>query len=170
MKVRKGFVTNSSSSSFILAFENKKELDGFYDYCFEFDYESFYDYVKNWIKKPNHQEKEEIVKNLKHWYEYEVCDKRSILDKYVKQADFEDYREYIKARNEVENSENFKKEMHAALQKTDFYKKRKRVFRAEYIVDQTIWDTSGGLMEWAIRHGFIEREMYKYNIYVLHVG
>lgn len=170
MKIRKGFVTNSSSSSFILAFENKKELDGFYDYCFEFNYDSFYDYVKNWIRKPSHQEKEEIVKNLKHWYEVRVCDKYSMLEKYINREDYLDYQEYIKARNEAENSEEFKKEIHKELQKTDFYKKRKRVYKAEYIIDETIWDTSGGLMEWSIRNGFIEKEMYKYNIYVLHVG
>ena len=42
MKYRKGFVTNSSSSSFILSFKDEDDYENFYKKCKFLDYEELY--------------------------------------------------------------------------------------------------------------------------------
>ena len=170
MKIRTSFVTNSSSSSFILAFKDQEQLGEFKEYCEEFNYELFYDFVKDWIHKPTDEEKKEMVEKLRRYYEYEVCDKRSMLEKNVKRDNYNDYIDYRKAYDKYEQTEEFQNELEKEIQKTDFYKKKKRINKAEYVIDEMIWDTNGGAMEWMIRNGFIQNEMCKYCIYVWDVG
>ena len=170
MKVRFGHVTNSSSSSFVLAFKDQADVGGFKNYCEEWGYEQFYEYVKSWIKPLSDEEKKRIVSEMRNIYEVQQCDREKMVNEYITEEDYPSYREYCIARSELIKTEEFKSKMEAKLQQTDFYKKKKRIWTAEYIIDETIWDTDGGLMEWAIRHGFVEREMHKYCIYSISIG
>lgn len=170
MKMRNGFVTNSSSSSFVLAFKDKVQVDEFKNYCDEYDYNDFYEYVKDWIKDATDEDKERIIEEMQRYYEYEICDKRKMLEKYINRKDFTDYWAYSQACDEFESTPEFQAEMRAELEKTDFFKKKKKINKAEYLIDEMIWDSNGGMIEWMIRHGFIESEMRPYCMYVWNVG
>ena len=56
IKIRSSFVTNSSSSSFILVFKNQKELDDFYEKCNWYDYDEFAKLIKDCSKEPKTKE------------------------------------------------------------------------------------------------------------------
>ena len=170
MKIRSDYVTNSSSSSFVLAFNDEEHLDEFKSHCDWYDYNLFYEYVKDWIKPATNNDKKRIIEKLRRYYEYEKCDRDVLIEKHVKREDYPNPWDYYKACEEYSKTDEYKKEMELAIQKTNFYKKRKAVKRAKYIIDETIWDSNGGMMEWCIRNGFIQREMWKYCIFVWDIG
>ena len=80
MKKRYGFITNSSSSSFILAFKDEEKItpwgtswESFKECCDEYDYGDFFNLIKNLKEDPENTSKEEAFKGLAWQFE---CIKR----------------------------------------------------------------------------------------------
>ena len=80
MKIRQDFVTNSSSSSFILSFDNAEEVQNFAESCNEFGYEEFFHLVENLVNGGN-TDKETCLSWLHSYYAAEVMDE--LMEKYV---------------------------------------------------------------------------------------
>lgn len=172
MKVRSDFVANSSSSSFIMAFKDDDKwasYDYFANRCMDLDYIKFYNLIERLKKDPENTDKEKALELLYHCYSYDY--KVELLESLLNIKYYEDYRAYYAARTELEQSEEFQDKVNAYLnQNEEYLNKKKQIEDADEIVQGEIWDSSGGLLEWAIRNGFIEDNFWNNSIIVWNVG
>lgn len=175
MKIRYDFVTNSSSSSFIMAFYNKggswKDISypGFLSFCEWLNYEDFARLISQLAKDPKNTDKNKALELLLHAYTYEY--RRKLLNEAIKESDFDTYGEYLEAQRKLEESEGFKKKIQDFADKNDEYQEKKKAIEdADLVVQGMVWDTGGGILEWAIRKGFIEDNFPKNHILTWNVG
>ena len=112
MRIRNGFVTNSSSSSFILGFKDEDSIartlaeDNVYEY-FSTIYQDCLDAEK--------MDLETMLNNYKEEIEYDVS--WNILNKYKKKHGYLSWNEVYKFKNTDEFKEKYKKELNKYIEK-----------------------------------------------------
>lgn len=156
MKIRSDFVTNSSSSSFVLAFKDEDAFKKFAEKCVDFRYKKLFKLVKRLIELGEENISKERALGILHgFYEHEFADE--ILDKLML-ADTGNVDNDWQKRWALRESEAYKNAVEEKLAETDYPKKKKEIEESEFVVSGMVWDSDGGLLEWAIRNGFLESE------------
>ena len=172
MRVRNGFVTNSSSASFILVFKDDDRWASykeFKNHCMFSDYEDFYKLIKKLKKNPENTDKEKALELLFNYYSYEY--KFELIDSEVNKEDYETYIEYLDAMSTFKESDAFKEKVRKHVEESEEYQNKKRQIEdADLVVNGTIWDTNDGLLEWSIRNGFIEDNFNMNHVITWNIG
>lgn len=149
MKIRNDFVTNSSSSSFILTFKNELDYKEFKKTCSDFNYKELYDFMDK--LRPCEENKENALHLLDSYYKWNV--KRTLYDKYIDNK--LDFKDQVDLRNRLDNDERFIKEFEEALKNSDYYTILKSINEDEIVISGTITDFEGGLIEYALRNDLL---------------
>lgn len=177
MKIRNGFVTNSSSSSFVIAFKNQEDYDRFKSYCIDMNYTDVEKLIRNMLKYnkktlKKKEIKEKAIEILKYSFVRDKIDE--MLDKFRQNYKNEHENlghDYFVKEAEYRHSKEYEKEIEDFLVNNEKYQEKlKEINEVEILCVGTIWDSEGGLLEYAIRNGLLRQEFRPWLIANYEVG
>lgn len=171
-KQRSGFVTNSSSSNFVLGFKDEDDFLKFKEYCEDNGFKEVYKLVKRLRNnKYLKHDIESIKENVIHYLSIDIRD--ALIRKYEPEYDNMNYREQAGVSLKLWKREDFLKDIEDKLKEdAESSKILTKLSTCEILVQGCVWDNTGdsGLLEWAIRNDLLSTEFRRWCVINYHIG